>query len=82
MMLNVTTYKETGIDRGEPLIQMSDFNSLIAMSQKHKAPVFSLSDEQLEQTGVVLANTKKSMNQFYKLFPDGADKIISIVENA
>ena len=82
MMLPATAYGETGIECRKPLMQMSDFNSLIAMSQKHKAPVFLLSDEQLEQTGVVLANTKTSMNQFSKLFSDGAEKIISIIDNA
>jgi len=82
MMLHASAYGETEIERGKPLMQMSDFNSLIAKSQEHKAPVFLLSDEQLEQTGVVLANTKTSMNQFRDLFSAGADQIISIIENA
>jgi hypothetical protein len=59
MMLHASAYGETEIERGKPLMQMSDFNSLIAKSQEHKAPVFLLSDEQLEQTGVVLEILKR-----------------------
>lgn len=82
MLLPERRYKAAGIQPNKPLLQLSDFNSLIALSQKHKAPIFNLTDKQLEQTGVVLARTKKSMNQFYTLFSDGADRIISIVDNA
>lgn len=82
MLLDESIYTNAGITLGEPIIQMSDFNSLIALSQKHKTPVFGLSDEQLEQTGIVLERTKQSMEQFRKLYSDGADKIISITENA
>ena len=65
-----------------PLLQMSDFNTLIARSQKHKAPVFDLSDDQLERVGVALENTKKSMMNFRALFSDGADRILALTENA
>jgi hypothetical protein len=57
---------------------MSDFNSLIALSQKHKVPVFALSDAQLGQTGVVLERTRKSMLQFHELFAGAADRIITL----
>ena len=63
-----------------PLLQLPDFNSLIARSQEHKAPVFDLTDEQLEQGGVVLENTKTSMEQFRKLFAEGAKRIIALTE--
>ncbi len=65
----------------QPLLQMSDFNSLIALSQKHKAPVFDLSDEQIDQQGVILANTKGSMERFRDLFAVGADQIITLTED-
>ena len=82
MLLPESTYRSSGVRLGQPLIQMSDFNSLIALSQKHKAPVFDLTDKQLEQRGVVLDQTKKSMKVFRDLFSEGADKIIKIVKNA
>jgi hypothetical protein len=61
---------------------MSDFNGLIALSQKHKVPVFALSDAQLEQTGIVLKRTKASMNKFCQLFSDAADRIIALTDHA
>ena len=65
-----------------PLLQMSDFNTLIAHSQSHGVPIFDLSDAQLEQTGVVLKNTKESMEKFRTLYADGADRIITLTKNA
>lgn len=82
MLLPQSAYKAAGAEPGSPLIRMSDFNSLIACSQRFKAPVFDLTDEQLGQRGVVLATTKKSMEQFRELYSKGADRIIKIIENA
>ena len=67
---------------GKPILQMPDFNSLVALSQKHKAPIFDLTDAQLERDGVVLERTKKSMLQFRKLYSEGADRIMTLIENA
>lgn len=79
MILDESEYAAVGIAPGEPILQMSDFNSLIALSQKHKAPVFGLSDEQLEQTGIVLKRTKRSMHQFDELFSQAADRVITLL---
>ena len=81
MLLTNEAYSSTGVQLGQPILQMSDFNSLIALSQKHKAPVFELSDEQLELTGVVLERTKRSMELFYQLYSDGADRILSLIDH-
>lgn len=64
-----------------PLLQMSDFNSLIALSQEHKAPVFDLTDAQIERTGSVLKKTKGSMLNFRELFAAGADRIIALTKD-
>ncbi len=82
MLLDESTYDVAGCPLGTPLLQMADFNSLIALSQKHKVPIFGLSDEQLEQTGVVLKRTKKSMQSFHDLYSEAADKINKLIENA
>ncbi len=66
----------------QPLLQLSDFNTLIARSQEHNAPVFDLSDDQLEIAGIALETMKESMNKFKTLFSDGADRIITLTENA
>lgn len=66
----------------QPLLQVSDFNTLIARSQEHNAPIFDLTDAQLEKSGIVLEKMKKSMENFRDLFSDGADRIITLTENA
>ena len=66
----------------QPLLQLSDFNTLIALSQEHKAPVFDLSDDQLEKSGIVLETMRKSMHRFQALFSQGADRILTLTEDA
>lgn len=82
MLLPEEAYAAAKLKVGEPILQMSDFNGLIAQSQKHSAPVFALTDAQLEQTGIVLQRTKKSMKLFAKLFSDAADRVIKLIDNA
>lgn len=78
MLLPKTAYESIGLPFGKPLLQMSDFNGLIALSQKHQAPIFKLSDQQLEQSGIVLERTKISMERFRELFSEGADRVITL----
>ena len=66
----------------QPILQVSDFNTLIALSQEHNAPVFDLDDDQLGKAGIVLETMKESMERFRVLFSDGADRIITLTENA
>lgn len=82
MLLTKAQYESAKSPAEKPLLQMSEFNGLIALSQKYKVPVFALTDAQLEQTGIVLLRTKRSMNKFEKLFSDGADKFIALVDAA
>jgi cellulose biosynthesis protein BcsQ len=82
MLLPDGIYAASNVRPNVPLIQMSDFNSLIARSQKHKIPIFDLSDAQLELKGKVLERTKRSMLEFRELYSGGADRIIKIIDNA
>lgn len=81
MLLSDHVYESVDASNGRPILQMSDFNSLIALSQKYKVPVFDLSDAQLEQEGIVLTRTKRSMGRFKRLFSEGAEKIIKLIES-
>ena len=82
MLLPAEAYASVGLADGKPLLQMSDFNGLIALSQKHKVPVFDLTDAQLEQTGIVLERTKLSMHKFRALFEEAANRIVGLTEYA
>ncbi len=68
------------------LIKMSDFNSLIAISQNCQTPVFALTEEQIKQEGKqygkVLESTLKAQNTFKDAFSNLADKIINLTSNA
>jgi hypothetical protein len=79
MMLDQKRYQDAGFEPYLPLLQMSDFNSLIALSQKHQVPIFELADEQLEQVGVVLEKTKKSMDGFKALYSEAADRVLKLI---
>jgi chromosome partitioning protein len=50
------------------LINIADFNSLIAQSQKHSVPVFALLEAQIEQSGYVLQTMIESRDAFAQSF--------------
>ena len=81
MLMPDEVYLAAGFEPHQPLLQMSDFNALIARSQEHQVPIFELTDEQLHQAGVVLDRTKESMNRFRELFSEAADRILQIIRN-
>lgn len=60
------------------LINIADFNSLIAQSQMHNTPVFLLTQEQIEKSGKVWTNMKKNRDDFNNTFTDFANRIIKI----
>jgi cellulose biosynthesis protein BcsQ len=62
------------------LANIADFNSLIAQSQKHNVPVFSLSDTQIEQSGTVLGNMAKSRDNFKETFSKLAKDVHLLTE--
>ena len=64
------------------LAMISDFNSLIAVSQKTRTPVFDLTADQIGQTGTVLRNTQESQRRFRALFKHVANQIIALTANA
>lgn len=61
------------------LINVADFNSLIAQSQKHNVPVFALTDGQIEQAGTVLETMTKSRDAFKECFETLAHSVEVIV---
>jgi hypothetical protein len=49
MMMPDNVYKAAGFDPCQPMLQMPDFNSLIASSQEHQVPIFELTPQQAEE---------------------------------
>ncbi len=62
------------------LVNVADFNSLIAQSQQHNVPVFALSDDQIEQAGVILNTMKKNRDDFHHVFSTLASEIHKLTE--
>lgn len=60
------------------LVNIADFNSLIAQSQTHSTPVFQLTQEQVEQSGKVWNNMKISRDEFNATFKSFAERIIKM----
>lgn len=82
MMLPKSIYLEQGISEDNyTLTKISNFNSLIALSQEHRTPVYDLTPEQLGQVGRVLETNKKKQKEFEKMFCDLANKIIGLTSD-
>jgi len=78
MMLPDQLYRDQGIGESLSLAKISNFNSLIALSQEHRTPVYDLTPQQLNQTGIVLERNQQKQEEFRQTFSDLADKIISL----
>jgi chromosome partitioning protein len=81
MTIDQSTFTQN-VAADEPfnLANISDFNSLIAQSQKYSVPVFSLSTEQIEQGGMVLENMRDSRDRFKKTFAQLATEVHQLTE--
>jgi len=81
MVLADSLYKKAKIDRNFCLAQVSDFNSLIARSQKNQVPVFALKASQLASGGFALAKQQDNVAAFEILFSEMADKILILLQD-
>jgi hypothetical protein len=80
-MLKANEFKvRSGRDPWQPVLEVPDFNSLIALSQEHQVPVYALTQPQTGQTGSVWAQTKASMQAFETAFSACADRVIALTK--
>ena len=75
-------YREAEIDEFKALTEIKDFQGLSPKSHKHNVPVFALSDEELENSGVARDTDKKNMETFRRLYQEACDKIIKLLNYA
>lgn len=80
MLLDQKIYSAAGIIPSQAMLQMPDFNSLIAKSQEHQVPIFELTADQIDQVGTVLKTTQASQEEFRRLFSEGADKVLKAID--
>jgi cellulose biosynthesis protein BcsQ len=69
-----------GIEPWTPLLEVADFNSLIALSQEFQVPVYALTAQQTGQAGAVWEQTQASMKLFADAFSACADRIFVLVQ--
>lgn len=74
----IVPYDAQYYDEMYNLINIADFNSLIAQSQEHSTPVYLLTQEQVNKQGKVWENMEKSINDFNKTFGILADRVVSL----
>ncbi|MFZ1595896.1 MAG: ParA family protein [Anaerolineae bacterium] len=82
MLFPEEKYRELKIDQNYCLAEISAFNSLIARSQEHQVPVFSLTDEQIGLEGKVLERTNESKEMFERIFSKLADMVVGMTSDA
>lgn len=80
-MLDAVEFKKkSGFEPWNWLLEVADFNSLIARSQDHQVPVYELTADQLDgQKGAVWKQTQADMAIFEEKFSECADKLIAII---
>jgi cellulose biosynthesis protein BcsQ len=69
-----------GTEPWTPLLEVADFNSLIALSQEFQVPVYALTAEQTGQAGAVWDQTEASMKVFRDAFSECAEKIFLLTQ--
>ena len=77
-LMNVEDFRaRAGIDPWQPIMEVADFNSLIALSQEHQMPVYALTPE-IVGRGAIWDQAKASMDVFYKGFENCAKTVIAL----
>ncbi|QFP65509.1 ParA family protein [Brucella anthropi] len=77
-LLNTVQFKEkAGIDPWVPIMEVADFNSLIALSQEHQLPVYELTSD-IVGKGAVWDQAADNMAMFRLGFEECAEKVIAL----
>jgi hypothetical protein len=82
MLFPEEKYRNLNIDHNYCLAEISAFNSLIARSQEHQVPIFSLTDAQIGLEGKVLDRTNESKEMFERIFSKLANMIVELTSDA
>jgi cellulose biosynthesis protein BcsQ len=77
-------YAEAGIgaQNGYCLSLISDFNSIITVSQEHQTPVFALTQQMFGHEGAVLEQDLTKRDEFQRTFSQLADRVIALTNAA
>lgn len=80
-MVDVQDFQQRcGLAPWMPVLEVADFNSLIALSQEHQVPVYALTEAQAGQAGAVWQQTQESMAVYFQAFSAFADRIVALTQ--
>jgi hypothetical protein len=79
LILSEDAYASAGSVLSDFLIEVPDFNSLIAISQSLSKPVFELTRDDIANSGSVATNQVESAARFKGIYEVGAEKIARII---
>ncbi|MBD8677908.1 AAA family ATPase [Sphingomonas sp. CFBP 13720] len=80
LLFDASVYGTAGAALGDFLLEVPDFNSLIAISQSLSKPVFDLTRDDIKNSGSVANSQVESAEGFNDLYRVGANKIMRILE--
>lgn len=79
MLFQDSDYTTAALLPNYTLAQISEFNSLGAKSHQFNVPVFELTPDELEVTGIVLHNTQESQNSFRDIYDQATTSIMTLL---
>jgi cellulose biosynthesis protein BcsQ len=75
VLLPQAAYETAGFEDGLWLASISDFNTLIADSQRTRKPVYALTQGDVERVGSVWDVTKENIEKFKRVFDELAERV-------
>ena len=82
LTLTAKQYRDAGSPISDFMLEVPDFNSLVASSQEHSKPVFKLTSADLQSSGVVAATQEQSVERFKDIYGTGAERIAAMAKDA
>lgn len=80
MLDRAAYFGKSGTNPWVPIMEVADFNSIIALSQEFQVPVYELTEAQANQQGAVWKQTRESMDVFEKAFSNCADLVFALTK--
>lgn len=79
-LIDVQKFATLNLNPCAPIMEVADFNSLIAISQEHQVPVYEVTKEQAAQAGAVWDQTQRSQQTFREAFFGCAQRVFQLTE--
>jgi len=78
-LVDIADFKaKVGLEPWDPILEVSDFNSLIALSQEHQVPVYALTGDMIDQRGAIWDQTRESMEVYETAFRECAERVVAL----